>query len=102
MVVQILRWQFTVADFARMTAAGIFAEDDRLRSTTSLGNAGGSRHASCVTSQCMSALQLQISPATLWHLDLLRRDLPAYVQYRLRSVAIGRPWVVRRSHCMKP
>jgi len=30
MVVQILRWQFTVADFARMAAAGIFAEDDRV------------------------------------------------------------------------
>src|SRR5712691_10205844 len=30
MTVQILRWQFTVADFARMTEAGIFAEDDRV------------------------------------------------------------------------
>jgi len=30
MVVQILRWQFTVADFARMAEAGIFAEDDRV------------------------------------------------------------------------
>lgn len=30
MVVQILRWQFTVADFARMVEAGIFAEDDRV------------------------------------------------------------------------
>jgi Uma2 family endonuclease len=30
MTVQILRWQFTVADFARMIEAGIFAEDDRV------------------------------------------------------------------------
>ena len=30
MTVQILRWQFTVADFARMTGAGIFTEDDRV------------------------------------------------------------------------
>jgi Uma2 family endonuclease len=30
MVVQVLRWQFTVTDFARMAAAGIFAEDDRV------------------------------------------------------------------------
>jgi Uma2 family endonuclease len=30
MGVQILRWQFTVGDFARMAAAGIFAEDDRV------------------------------------------------------------------------
>jgi Uma2 family endonuclease len=30
MKVQILRWQFTVADFARMIEAGIFAEDDRV------------------------------------------------------------------------
>lgn len=30
MAVQILRWQFTVADFARMTEAGIFTEDDRV------------------------------------------------------------------------
>jgi hypothetical protein len=30
MTVQILRWQFTVADFARMTEAVSFAEDDRV------------------------------------------------------------------------
>jgi Uma2 family endonuclease len=30
MAVQILRWQFTVTDFARMVAAGIFTEDDRV------------------------------------------------------------------------
>ena len=30
MVVKILRWQFTVADFARMLEAGILAEDDRV------------------------------------------------------------------------
>jgi Uma2 family endonuclease len=30
MAVQIHRWQFTVADFARMAEAGIFAEDDRV------------------------------------------------------------------------
>jgi Uma2 family endonuclease len=30
MTVQILRWQFTVADFARMVEAGILAEDDRV------------------------------------------------------------------------
>ena len=30
MVVEIRRWQFTVADFARMGEAGIFAEDDRV------------------------------------------------------------------------
>ena len=30
MAVQILRWQFTVADFARMVEAGILAEDDRV------------------------------------------------------------------------
>jgi Putative restriction endonuclease len=30
MAVQILRWQFTVSDFARMVKAGIFAEDDRV------------------------------------------------------------------------
>jgi Uma2 family endonuclease len=30
MVVQILRWQFTVADFARMAEVGIFTEDDRV------------------------------------------------------------------------
>ena len=30
MTVQILRWQFTVADFAWMIEAGIFAEDDRV------------------------------------------------------------------------
>lgn len=30
MPVQILRWQFTVADFARMVEAGILAEDDRV------------------------------------------------------------------------
>lgn len=30
MVVQIRRWQFTVADFARMAAAGIFADADRV------------------------------------------------------------------------
>ena len=30
MTVQVLRWQFTVADFARMIEAGIFAEDDRV------------------------------------------------------------------------
>jgi Uma2 family endonuclease len=30
MVVQVLRWQFTVADFARMVEAGILAEDDRV------------------------------------------------------------------------
>ena len=30
MVVEILRWQFTVADFTRMAEVGIFAEDDRV------------------------------------------------------------------------
>lgn len=30
MALQILRWQFTVADFARMVEAGILAEDDRV------------------------------------------------------------------------
>ncbi len=30
MAVEIRRWQFTVADFARMGEAGIFAEDDRV------------------------------------------------------------------------
>src|SRR5215510_15609188 len=30
MAVQILRWQFTVADFARMVETGILAEDDRV------------------------------------------------------------------------
>jgi Uma2 family endonuclease len=30
MAVEIVRWQFTVADFARMVEAGIFAEDDRV------------------------------------------------------------------------
>jgi Uma2 family endonuclease len=30
MAVQMHRWQFTVADFARMAEAGIFAEDDRV------------------------------------------------------------------------
>ncbi len=30
MAVQILRWQCTVADFARMVEAGILAEDDRV------------------------------------------------------------------------
>ena len=30
MTVQIRRWQFTVADFARMVEAGILAEDDRV------------------------------------------------------------------------
>src|SRR5262245_1202479 len=30
MAAEIVRWQFTVADFARMVAAGIFAEDDRV------------------------------------------------------------------------
>src|SRR6266581_8998719 len=30
MTVQTLRWQFTVADFARMLEVGIFAEDDRV------------------------------------------------------------------------
>lgn len=30
MAVKILRWQFTVADFARMVKAGILAEDDRV------------------------------------------------------------------------
>lgn len=30
MTVQVLHWQFTVADFVRMTEAGIFAEDDRV------------------------------------------------------------------------
>jgi Uma2 family endonuclease len=30
MTVQILRWQFTVADFARMLEAGILTEDDRV------------------------------------------------------------------------
>ena len=30
MTVQILRWQFTVVDFARMTETGIFTEDDRV------------------------------------------------------------------------
>src|SRR5215813_14509495 len=30
MTVQTVRWQFTVADFARMIEAGIFAEDDRV------------------------------------------------------------------------
>ena len=30
MAVEILRWQFTVADFARMVEAGILAEDDRV------------------------------------------------------------------------
>ena len=30
MVVEILRWQFTVADFARMVETGILAEDDRV------------------------------------------------------------------------
>src|SRR5215831_8399214 len=30
MAVQILRWQFTVADFARMVEVSIFAEDDRV------------------------------------------------------------------------
>ena len=30
MAVEILRWQFTVADFARMVKAGILAEDDRV------------------------------------------------------------------------
>jgi Uma2 family endonuclease len=30
MAIQILRWQFTVADFARMVEAGILAEDDRV------------------------------------------------------------------------
>ena len=30
MTVQVLRWQFTVADFARMVEAGILAEDDRV------------------------------------------------------------------------
>ena len=30
MALQIRRWQFTVADFARMAEAGIFAEDDRV------------------------------------------------------------------------
>ncbi|MEX0866063.1 MAG: Uma2 family endonuclease [Pirellulales bacterium] len=30
MVVQVPRWQFTVADFARMAEAGIFGQDDRV------------------------------------------------------------------------
>lgn len=30
MAVEILRWQFTVADFARMVETGILAEDDRV------------------------------------------------------------------------
>jgi hypothetical protein len=30
MALQIRRWQYTVADFARMVEAGIFAEDDRV------------------------------------------------------------------------
>ncbi len=30
MAVEILRWQFTVDDFARMAEVGIFAEDDRV------------------------------------------------------------------------
>lgn len=30
MVVEIRRWQFTVADYARMGKAGIFTEDDRV------------------------------------------------------------------------
>lgn len=30
MAVQILRWQFTVADFARMLEVGFFTEDDRV------------------------------------------------------------------------
>lgn len=30
MVIEVLRWQFTVADFARMGEAGIFTEDDRV------------------------------------------------------------------------
>jgi Uma2 family endonuclease len=30
MALQIRRWQFTVADFARMVEAGIFTEDDRV------------------------------------------------------------------------
>ncbi len=30
MTVQVLRWQFTVADLARMVETGILAEDDRV------------------------------------------------------------------------
>ena len=30
MAIRILRWQFTVADFARMVETGILAEDDRV------------------------------------------------------------------------
>ena len=30
MAVEIVRWQLTVADFARMAEAGIFTEDDRV------------------------------------------------------------------------
>lgn len=32
MAVQISRWQFTVADYARMRETGILAEDDRVES----------------------------------------------------------------------
>jgi Uma2 family endonuclease len=51
MAAEIVRWQFTVADFARMVVAGIFAEDDRVElidGEVRVMSPGGLRHAAIV------------------------------------------------------
>ena len=51
MVVEIRRWQFTVADYARMGKAGIFTEDDRVElidGEVRAMNPIGPRHAAIV------------------------------------------------------
>jgi hypothetical protein len=107
MAIQILHWQFTVADFARMVEAGILAEDDRVELIDGEVRAMspiGPRHVAIVN-RLNALLSRQVADRAIvsvqnpMQLTDLPNHNPILLCYVLGRISMHRPSLYQKTSC---